>query len=145
MATYRFGARRMDWSTRLLAGLRIGTGLFFVVMAGLMVSHATAGWPPVPEHAPAANAWLAAVIEGSPFMGLLLTVNYLGGGAALLSHASAPLGLALLSPAVAVIVLFHLTMSGDAWIGILLGLAFLILLARYARAFGALWSYRDEY
>ncbi len=82
-------------------------------------------------------------LEASGFMHPLLAACYLGGGLALLFHRTAPLGLAILGPPVAIILLFHIVLTGMLVWGASWAAVWLLMAWRYRRAFVPLLSYHD--
>ena len=113
--------------------LYAGTGL--VITSGFLGLAA-----PPPQPTPAAAAFTHALTQ-SGIVDPLLTLTYLVGGIALLRDKTAPIGIILLAPAVAVIFLFHLALSGQ-WIWGTLNLVWLLALAwQYRSAFRPLWNH----
>jgi putative oxidoreductase len=111
-----------------------GTGCWiFVAMATGLLS---APVQPTPE----AAAFMRALGEAR-FVDPLLASSFLLGGGLLLFDRTAPAGLALLAPSVAVILLFHLFLSGQYVWGPFVALWFLILAWHYRRAFLALCTH----
>jgi hypothetical protein len=82
-------------------------------------------------------------LDASRFMDPTLAVCYLGGGTALLFHRTAPLGLAILGPSVAIILLFHIFLTGMIFWGVGWAAAWLLMTWRYRKAFMSLISYKD--
>jgi hypothetical protein len=126
--------RYADRAARWIFGLFYATTgvqvLAFQMFGGEM------GVQPTPE----AQAFMNA-IASSGFMNYLLAGSYIAGGAALLWRRTAPLGAALLAPSVAVILLFHLTLSGQ-WIwGPLNAVWLAVLLWNYRSAYTSMWRY----
>ena len=111
-----------------LTGLAIGAYILFGI-----------GAPPAQPTA-AAKAFTDALALAA-FIDPLLATTYIAGGLALLRHRTAPLGVVLLAPAVSVIFLFHLTLSGQ-WIWGPLNLIWLLGLAyAYRSSFTPLWNH----
>lgn len=133
-----------DLSRRGLTGLRWLYGAFFVLTGGYIVAHLLTGFaaPPV-QPTPEAAAFMAALTR-SGFMDALLAAAFLAGGLALFPRRTAPLGLALLAPAVAVVLLFHLTLSGTPAPGLITAAVWLVLAWRERDRFSALWSDADR-
>src|SRR3954454_15700697 len=98
--------------------------------------------PPPPSHPEAAAQAFWSAIEATGFMVPLLGACYFLGGVAVLWRRTAPLGLALLSPPMVIIVLFDalLVKTAGPWIPI--ALAHFVLLWHFRAAFAPLWSYR---
>jgi hypothetical protein len=134
------GATPVDWAWRGARWLYGGYFLFVAVMVGRMLWF---GAPGPHQGTPAARAFTDAM-NATGFFQPLLMVDYALGGAALLFRRTAPLGVALLGPTVAVIFLFHLRLTGNvAWGGgWALGLA--LLAWRYRAGFTGLWTYAPE-
>ena len=105
----------------------LATGAWIVV--ALMAGH---GRPQQPT--PAAAAFMDA-LANSGFMDPLLAATFILGGAALLAQRTAAVGIILLAPAVVIIFLFHLSLSGQ-YIWGTLNLAWLCALG---------WAYRDRF
>lgn len=92
------------------------------------------------QRTPEAAALMDAIMK-SGFMSYLIAASYIAGGFALLWRRTAPLGAALLAPPVAVIFLFHLTLSGQ-WIwGTLNALWLAALLWNYRSAYASMWRH----
>lgn len=82
-------------------------------------------------------------LDASGFMNPTLAMCYLAGGLALLFQRTAPLGLAILGPPVAIILLFHTFLTGMfAW-GATWAFVWLLMVGRYRKSFIPLWSYHD--
>ena len=82
-------------------------------------------------------------LDASGFMNPTLAMCYLAGGFALLFQRTAPLGLAILGPPVAIILLFHTFLTGMfAW-GAAWAFVWLLMVWRYRKGFIPLWSYHD--
>jgi hypothetical protein len=112
---------------------------FFIAM-GLMVAGPLVlgiGAPP-PQPNPQAQAFVDALTR-SRFIDPILAACYLAGGGASLWTRTAPIGLALLSPAVAIIVLYHLTLSGLWPVGLALGAVHTALLWHFRARLACLW------
>lgn len=89
-----------------------------------------------------ANAfWDALMATG--FIVPMLGVVYVGGGACCLAVRTTPLGLALLSVPLAVIVPFNVLLARLAGPWIVIVAVHVALLWRVRRAFERLWSYRE--
>lgn len=82
-------------------------------------------------------------LEASRFMYPTLAVSYLGGGLALFFPRTAPLGLAILGPPAAIILLFHVFLTGQFVWGVSWAAAWLLMVWRYRRGFLPLLSYHD--
>jgi hypothetical protein len=92
-----------------------------------------------PQTVPAAQAFWSA-IEATGFMIPLLGATYVLGGLGCLWSRTTPLGLAILSPVLAVIACFNVLLAHQAgpWIAMVLVHAWLMW--RYRTSFAALWS-----
>ncbi len=100
--------------------------------------------PPPPRHSePAAEAFWVA-IEATKFMVPLLGGCYFLGGVALWFRRTSPLGLALLSPPMVIIILFDILLAKEAGPWIPIALIHAILLWHFRSAFTSLWSYGVE-
>ena len=124
----------------LLRILRVACGIFF-----LAIGLAILGWlltgvgsPPTQPN-PAAQAFTDA-LSRSGFIDPLLAISYVMGGAALLRDRTAPLGLVVLAPSIAVITMFHLFLSGQWPIGLVVALVFGALALAYRTRLAALWT-----
>ena len=118
-------------------------GLWYSVTGGAwLVTHALGRGAAHQETAAGAIAFQKALAD-SHFMDPLVAIACLLGGGALFSRRTAPLGIGLLAPVVAVIFLFHLVLSGN-WIWGTLNLVWFTALAwRNRKAFTALWAYSE--
>lgn len=98
--------------------------------------------PPEQKVSSAAAFWQALVATG--FMAPLLGVCYFAGGVLLLFRRTAPFGLALLTPAMVVIVLFNavLVRAADVWVPV--ALLHAVLLWRFRAAYAPMWNFREE-
>jgi hypothetical protein len=96
--------------------------------------------PPPPHREVAAQAFWSA-IEATGFLVPLLGVCYFAGGLLLWMRRTSPLGLAILSPPMVVIILFDLLLAKEAGLWIALAVMHGILLWEFRSAFSRLWSY----
>lgn len=118
-------------------------GLFYAAV-GVWVTLGLLGFAAPPQQPTPSAAAFTAALSASGIIDPLLALTYLSGGFALLSRRTAPLGIILLAPAVAVIFLFHIRLSGQ-WIWGSVNLLWLGALAWYFRhAFVSLWNYRPS-
>ena len=83
-------------------------------------------------------------IEATKFMVPLLGGCYFLGGVALWFRRTSPLGLALLSPPMVIIILFDILLAKEAGPWIPIALIHAILLWHFRSAFTSLWSYGVE-
>lgn len=120
-----------------LTVLRLLYAVFWVAMA---VSPLILSSPFPRQPTPEANAFWDA-IAATGFMVPMIGATYLAGGLACLAHRSAPLGLALLSVPLAVIVPFNALLARQAGPWIAIAVAHVALLVVYRRAYVALWSF----
>lgn len=93
------------------AVLRVCFGLFFIVTALLVTIQYGGEQPPAAQ--PRAQAFYDG-LNASGFINPLLIIIHIAGGGLLLVRRTAPLGLALLTPSVTVILMTHLVLTG-AW------------------------------
>jgi hypothetical protein len=118
-------------------------GLWYLMTGGTwLVTHALGRGAAHQETASGAIAFQKALTE-SHFMDPLLAIACLLGGVALLIRRTAPLGITILAPVVAVIFLFHLALTGNWMWGALNLVWFSALASGYRRAFTALWTYSE--
>jgi hypothetical protein len=105
----------MNLRERAWAVLRVVYGLFFFVTGIWIWLHILTGrFPPPVQPTPEAAAFMSA-FDASGFMEPLLGLTYLIGGGALLVRRTAPLGLVVLAPSVAVIFFFDLLLAGQTF------------------------------
>lgn len=124
--------------------LRLLYGLFFLLTGiWIVISVTTAMVGPPPQPTPGAAAFMDA-LAASGFMDPLIAASFILGGGLLLSSRTAPAGLVVLAPAVSVILLFHLLLSGQAIVGILVAAIFLVLAWHYRRAFVPLLTWQPD-
>lgn len=117
--------------------------LLFLVTGAMMLAAALGfGADPFRQPTPEAQAWMDAV-SAAPFFLPLLGASYVAGGLCLLAARTAPLGLVILSAPVAVIVAYHVVLSGLYGTAAVVALVHALLLWRYAPAFAPLWRYRE--
>lgn len=124
--------RRLFWTVA-----RVLFGLFFLY-APIMVIVVFGGDQP-PETVAAASRFTTA-LNDSGFMNPMLIAVLLAGGAAMLFDRSAPIGLILLAPPIAVITAFHWFLTGNRVWGSVWPLWFALLTWRYRRVFARLWA-----
>ncbi|MBB5706506.1 hypothetical protein [Sphingopyxis panaciterrulae] len=126
----------MRLANRRWAVARILFGLFFLY-APLMVIVQFGGQNP-PETMPAASDF-ASALDRTGFMNPLIIGTMLMGGAALLFERSAPVGLILLGPSIAVIAGFHWFLTGKLVWGSIWPVWFLLLVWHHRDVFSRLW------
>ena len=128
-------ARRFGWH-----GLRWLYGLFFLLTGlWILVSVTTGLTSPPPQPTKEAADFMRA-LGASGFMDPLLAASFILGGIFLLSDRTAPLGLVILAPAVTVILFFHLLLSGQAPVGLVVAAALLALVWHYRSRLRCLWT-----
>ena len=128
------------WFWRLLRWLYAA---YFMFVGYSVLIHLLRG-ATIHIHQPTAAAQVFSdALEASRFMYPTLAVSYLGGGLALLFPRTAPLGLAILGPPVAIILLFHVFLTGQFVWGVGWAAAWLLMVWRYRRGFLPLLSYHD--
>jgi len=128
----------MNFQILLKAGRWIFGGFYAAVGVWIALSLLGSASPP-PQPTPAAAAF-AAALTASGFVDPLLAFDYVVGGLALFARRSAPLGIVLLAPAVVVIFLFHINLSGQ-WLWGTVNLIWLAALAwGFRAAFSSLWN-----
>lgn len=121
--------------------LRAIFGGFFVIM-GLAAIGSLFGLTAPPDQPTRAAQDFTDALTASGFMDPLLGASFVAGGAFLQVKRTVPLGLAVLAPSVAVILFFHLLLSGQfVWGAVVSGL-YAALAWHYRDGFAPLWSYR---
>ena len=119
-----------------LTTIRILYAVFWIVLAIAPLS----GVPFPSQPTAAANDFWDA-IAATGFMIPLIGTTYFVGGVGCLFHRATPLGLALLSAPLTVIVLFNILLVQEPGPWILIVLIHLVLLVRFRAAYVPLWSY----
>ncbi len=120
--------------------VRIVYGLFFLAIGLAILAWLVTGVGSAPTQPnPAAQAFTDA-LSRSRFIDPLLAISYVVGGAALLRDRTAPLGLVVLAPSVAVITLFHFLLSSQWPIGLAVASVFGVLALAYRQRLSALWT-----
>jgi hypothetical protein len=125
-------------------GARWIFGLFYAAVGVAILIFAilgSASQPPQPT--PEAQAFMDALSSTGSFLNPLVAGTYIAGGLALVWQRTAPLGVALLAPPVAIIFWFHMNLSHQYYWGTLNAVWLLALAWAYRRAFVPLWSYHD--
>ncbi|MCR6663791.1 MAG: hypothetical protein NVV60_11785 [Luteimonas sp.] len=121
-------------------GLRIARWVFasFYLFAGVMrIVHSGTAAPFANPKSEALNS----ALREAQFVDPLLAVTLVAGGALMLFHRTAPLGIVIFAPLILVFSLFHIVLNETAWFGALTLAYFLLLVWAYRSAFVALWSY----
>ena len=98
---------------RVWAILRVAYGLFFLATGAFILVATTTGLMASPVQPTASAQALTDALDATGFMDPLLAAAYIAGGGALLFNRSAPLGIVILAGPVAVILFFHLVLSGQ--------------------------------
>ncbi len=93
---------------------------------------------------PGPGADFQNALEASGFIVPVMLTCYVLGGAALLFSRTAPLGIVLLAPFVAVIFFYHILLGGSALWALFWAAGLLLLAWRYRDAFKALVSFSDS-
>ena len=126
---------------RAMTGLRVGYA-FALFAINLYVALATFDMlPPLTPPTAESRAFLDALSAPSFFLPLL-GATFLSGAAALLFQRTAPLGIALLAPPMAVIFLFHIFLTGMVVWGTLWAGPLAVLAWGHRDAFKALVSFQ---
>jgi hypothetical protein len=119
---------------------RMVYGAFFLATGIWILVFVATGLLPAPtQPTPEAAAFMAA-LSRARFVDPMIALSFVAGGGCLLLDRTAPLGLVLLAPPVAVILGFHLFLSGQYLWGPFVAAWFALLAWRYRRRFAALWS-----
>lgn len=126
-------------STMIWVALRIFFGLFFLLM-GLWAVSSAFGFAEPPEQPTKAAAAFTDALTKSGFMDPLLGISFILGGAALLARRTAPLGIVMLAPSVAVILFFHLFLSGQYIWGCFVAAYFVALVWHLRAGLSPLWQ-----
>lgn len=100
--------RELAWAV-----LRVTYGLFFFTTGVWIWLHIFTGRFPAPVQPTQQAAAFMLAFSATGFMDPLLGLSYLVGGGALLTRRTAPLGLVVLAPSVAVIFFFDLLLAGQ--------------------------------
>ncbi|MBC6982644.1 DoxX protein [Caulobacter sp. 17J80-11] len=132
----------MTMIDRAWIGLRWLYALFFIATAAMITTSLTTGAIPRPVQATPAAAAFDHAIAATGFVDPALAACYLLGGLALLRERTTPFGLVLLAPVVAVILLFHIFLSGLWPVGAATAAVAGLLAWRHRGGFTGLWSYR---
>lgn len=133
----------MKTSMRIWLILRIIYGAFFVA-TGLGVLASILGFGSAPEQPTKAAADFMQALTHAQFIDPLLALSFVAGGGLMICNRTAPAGLVLLAPSVAVILFFHLVLSGQYFWGSFVAAYYVLLAWHYRQAFVPLWSYRQE-
>jgi hypothetical protein len=128
------------WFWRLL---RWSYSAYFIYVGSIILGELVRGTvTPYPQPNAAAQAFSNAP-DASGFMNPALVASYLGGGLALIFQRTAPLGLAMLGPPVAIILLFHTVLTGMVVWGTGWAAVWLLMVWRYRKGFVPLWCRRE--
>jgi hypothetical protein len=124
-------------------GARWIFGLWYLVTGGSWLANYALGRGGAHQETVVGAIAFQKALTETHFMDPLLAVACLLGGAAMLIHRAAPLGIVILAPVVVVIFLFHLVLTGN-WVWGTLNLVWFAGLALwYRKAFTALWNYSE--
>src|SRR4051812_31925322 len=126
---------RLFWTV-----LRSLYGLFFLLTGAWIILSVTTGLVSPPPQPSARAAAFMQALSASGFMDPLLALSFVLGGGSLLVRRTAPLGLVILAPAVAVILLFHLFLSHQLLVGIVVAGILLALMWQERARLACLWS-----
>lgn len=119
--------------------LRIVFAMFFLAM-GIWALSSGFGIGSPPEQPTRAAADFTGALTRTGFMDPLLGASFLAGGAALMLRRTIPLGLVILAPSVAVILFFHLFLSGQYVWGPFVAVYFLALAWHHRAGLESLWN-----
>src|SRR5690606_21441982 len=124
-------ARALEFA---LTAFRIAFGLFFIAVDAWVAIALSRGDAEIfPQPTPAAAA-LSQALADTGFVNPLMAATFLAGGLCLLFKRTAPLGIVLLAPSVAIIFLFHVVLTGNwAW-GAFWAAGLILLAWRFRRA-----------
>ena len=128
----------VNWS-KIWSMLRLVYGAFFAAMGVLVFLKITPMDLGAPYALTPAQGQFMLALRATGFMDPLLGVSYLGGGLALLTRRTCPLGVILLAPPVLVILLFHAVLSSNPWIGVVVATLLAIIAWGVRDAFQPLW------
>lgn len=133
-------ARQSSAADRAWTAARWLYAAFWIAMGALVLYAIGTGLPnPIRQPTPEAQAFHDAM-DAWPALGLANGSAYLAGGLLVLFRRTTPLGLALLAPAVTVILLFHLTLSGQYAVGLVFAAYTGALMWRERAAYASLWG-----
>jgi hypothetical protein len=132
----QMGFRERGWGA-----LRLVYGLFFLSTGVWIWLHILTGRFPPPVQPTAEAAAFMAALSASGFFDPLLGASYLVGGGALLTQRTAPLGLVILAPAVAVILFFDIMLAGQTVWPVSVAAWFGVLVWRYRAGLRPLWEF----
>lgn len=127
-----------------LALFRIAYGLFFIAVDAWVAIAVSRGQEEIfPQPTRAATAFSTALAD-TGFVNPLMAATFLAGGLCLLFKRTAPLGIVILAPSVAIIFFFHLVLTGNwAW-GSFWAAGLALLAWRFREAFRPLWSFEGD-
>ena len=114
-------------------------GSFFLLTGVWILISVSTGIVDSPVQPTPEAAAFTRALSKSRFMDPLLAWSFVVGGTSLLFERSVPLGLVTLAPSVAVIFLFHLLLSGQIVVGIMVASVFGIVAWFYRRRLSCLW------
>ena len=88
-------------------------GLFFLGTGVMIWAHVLTGIGAAPVQPTARAQAFTDALTATGFMDPMVGSSYVSGGGALLAKRTSPLGLVLLGPLIVVILVFHLTLTGQ--------------------------------
>jgi len=100
--------REICWTTA-----RLIFALFFLSTGIAIWTHVLLGIGGAPVQPTERAQAFTDALTATGFMDPLVGLSYVAGGGALLAKRTSPLGIVLLGPSIVVILLFHLTLSGQ--------------------------------
>jgi hypothetical protein len=119
-------------------------GLFFAATGAWILVSVTTRLLPAPAQLTRDAAAFMQALADARFIDPLLALSFILGGGLLLCYRTAPAGLVMLAPSLAIILFFHLFLTGQYLWGAFVAAWFLLLAWYYRRAFVDLWSYSHE-
>lgn len=119
-------------------------GLFFVATGAWILVSVTTGLTSAPEQPNARSQAFMDALAATGFMDPLVAASFILGGGALLVRRTIGVGVVVLAPPVAVILLFHLTLSGQIVPGIAVAAILAAIAWKHRGGLKCLWSYDVE-
>ena len=126
---------RLAWDV-----LRWLYGLFFLLTGVWIILSVSTGFTSPPPQPNARAAAFMQALSATGFIDPLLAFSFILGGGALLSRQTVPLGLVVLAPSVAVILLFHLVLSHQLPVGLVVAALWFALAWRERDRLSCLWK-----
>ena len=124
-----------------ISGLRWVFGLFYACMGAVSLTFRLLGKPFVTPVNNAQEYAFASALTASGFVDQLITLTCLVGGVLVLVRRTTPLGLAMLTPLIVGIFLYHLALSKSLVIGNVQLALLLVLVWHYRASYRSLWRY----